>query len=131
MNNPLYREMQGAEMNPTLKKDIMGWLAWDNMGGGLFADYRLLPMGSRQEDLLSFLRRGEFPELTRWEDLGGALFAGPQPKIVKVIAEALQNRQKKSAKDLISAVSSDNFRVDPSHEALAYYDRKTIEKGLP
>ncbi|KAI0878497.1 hypothetical protein GGS24DRAFT_396392 [Hypoxylon argillaceum] len=128
MNNPLYHEMQGAEMNPTLKKDVMRWLAWDNMGGGLLADYRLFPMGSRQEHLLSFLRRGEFPELTRWEDLGGALFAGPQPKIAKVMTEALQNRQKKSAKDIISAVSSDSFRVDPSHEAIAYYDRKTIEK---
>ncbi|KAI1118138.1 hypothetical protein F5Y14DRAFT_299182 [Nemania sp. NC0429] len=130
-NNPLYHEMQGAEMNPTLKRDVMRWLAWDNMGGGLLADYRLFPMGSRQEDLLSFLRRGEFPELTRWEDLGGALFAGPQPKIAKVLAEAFQNRQKKTSKDLISAASSDSFRVDPSHEAIAYYDRKTVEKLYP
>ncbi|KAJ3575791.1 hypothetical protein NPX13_g3916 [Xylaria arbuscula] len=131
MNNPLYREMQGAEMNPVLKKDVMRWLAWENMGGGLLSDYRLLPMGSHRENLLSFLRRGEFPELTRWEDLGGGLFAGPQPIIAKVMAEALQNRQQKSAKDLISAVSSDNFRVDPSHQALAYYDRKTIERVYP
>ncbi|GAP88984.1 hypothetical protein SAMD00023353_3400650 [Rosellinia necatrix] len=131
MNNPLYREIQGAEMDPVLKKDIMRWLAWDNMGGGLLADYRLFPMGTRQEHLLSFLRRGEFPELTRWEDLGGALFAGPQSKIAEVMAEALQNRQQKSAKDLISAVSSDSFRVDSSHEALAYYGRKTIEKLYP
>ncbi|KAI1173192.1 hypothetical protein F4777DRAFT_581200 [Nemania sp. FL0916] len=131
MNNPLYREMQGAEMNPTLKKDVMRWLAWENMGGGLLADYRLFPMAARQENLLSFLRRGEFPELTRWEDLGSALFVGPQPKIAKVMAEALENRQKKTAKDLISAVSKDSFRVDPSHDAIAYYDRKTIERLYP
>ncbi|KAI3327958.1 hypothetical protein HD806DRAFT_484543 [Xylariaceae sp. AK1471] len=131
MNNPLYHEMQGAEMEPTLKKDIMRWLAWDNMGGGLLVHYLLLPMGSRQEPLLSFLRRGEYPELTRWEDLGGALFAGSQPKIAQVMTEALHNRQKKSAKDLISAVSSESFRVDPSHEAVAYYDRKTIERVYP
>ncbi|KAH8163182.1 hypothetical protein CIB48_g5081 [Xylaria polymorpha] len=131
MNNPLYTVVQGAEMNPTLKKDVMKWLAWDNMGGGLLADYKLFPMGPRQEHLLSFLRRGEFPELTRWEDLGGGLFVGPQPKIAKVMAEALQNREKKTAKDLISAVSSDNFRVDPSHEAIAYYDRKTVERIYP
>ncbi|KAI0859328.1 hypothetical protein F4860DRAFT_483158 [Xylaria cubensis] len=131
MNNPLYTVMQGAEMNPTLKKDVLKWLAWDNMGGGLLVDYKLFPMGPRQENLLSFLRRGEFPELTRWEDLGSGLFAGPQPKIAKVMAEALQNREKKSAKDLISAVSADNFRVDPSHEAIAYYDRKTVERVYP
>ncbi|KAI1438611.1 hypothetical protein GGR50DRAFT_638830 [Xylaria sp. CBS 124048] len=131
MNNPLYHEIQGAEMNPTVKRDIMRWLAWDNMGGGLLVDYRLMPMGSRQEPLLSFLRRGEFPELTRWEGLGSALFAGPQPMIAKVLAEAFQNRGKKTAKDLISAVSSDSFRVDPSHEALAHYDRKTVERLYP
>jgi hypothetical protein len=131
MNNPLYHEMQGAEMEPTLKKDIMRWLAWENMGGGLLAHNLLFPMGSRQDPLLSFLRRGEYPELTRWEDLGSALFAGPQPKIAKVMTEALHNRQKKSAKDLISAVSSESFRVDPSHEAVAYYDRKTIERVYP
>ncbi|KAI8631004.1 hypothetical protein F5Y19DRAFT_427308 [Xylariaceae sp. FL1651] len=131
INNPLYHELQGVEMEPTLKKDIMRWLAWDNMGGGLLAHYLLHPMGSRQDSLLSFLRRGEFPDLTRWEDLGGALFAGPSPKITKAMAEALQNRQKKSAKDLVSAVSSDTFRVDPSHEALAFYDRKTVERVYP
>ncbi|KAI1820562.1 hypothetical protein F4861DRAFT_55440 [Xylaria intraflava] len=131
MNNPLYHEMQGAEMDPKVKRDILRWLAWDNMGGGILADHRLMPMGSRQEHLLSFLRRGEFPELTRWEGLGGALFAGPQPTIAKVLAEAFQNREKKTAKDLISAVSSDSFRVDPSHEAIAYYDRKTIERLYP
>ncbi|KAI0205757.1 hypothetical protein F4808DRAFT_410203 [Astrocystis sublimbata] len=131
MNNPLYTVMQGAEMSPTLKKDVMKWLAWENMGGGLLADYKLFPMGPRQEHLLSFLRRGDFPELTRWEDLGGGLFAGPQATIAKVMAEALQNRGKKTAKDLISAVSSDNFRVDPSHEAIAHYDRKTVEKLYP
>lgn len=131
MNNPLYHGMQGAEMDPTLQKDIMRWLAWDNMGGGLLVDNMLFPMGPRQEPLLSFLRRGEFPELTRWEELGGALFAGPQPKIRKSITEALENRQKKTAKDLISAVSRDNFRVDPSHDAVAYYDQKTIEKNYP
>ncbi|KAI0392511.1 hypothetical protein F5Y17DRAFT_436282 [Xylariaceae sp. FL0594] len=131
MNNPLYHEMQGAEMEPNLKKDMMRWLAWDNMGGGLLAHHLVLPMGPHQDPLLSFLRRGEYPELTRWEDLGGALFAGPKAKIAKVMSEALKNRQKKTAKDLISAVPSEVFRVDPSHESIAYYDRKTVERHYP
>jgi len=101
------------------------------MGGGLLAHHLLLPMGPHQDTLLTFLRRGEYPELTRWEDLGGALFAGPKAKIVEVMTEALKNRQKKTAKDLISAVPSDVFRVDPSHEAIAYYDRKTVERLYP
>ncbi|KAI2631729.1 hypothetical protein GGS21DRAFT_158633 [Xylaria nigripes] len=131
MNNPLYHAVQEAELDPMVKNDMMRWLAWDNMGGGLLTDYKLLPMGSHQDRLLSFLRRGEFPELTRWEGLDGALLVGPQPMIAKVLAEAFQKQAKKSATDLISAVSSHSFRVDPSHEAVAYYDRKTIERLYP
>ncbi|KAI1269888.1 hypothetical protein F5Y18DRAFT_371876 [Xylariaceae sp. FL1019] len=131
MNNPLYNELQGVEMEPTLKRDLMGWLAWENMGGGLLASYLLLPMGPHEDHLLSFLRRGDFPELTRWEELNEALFVGPRQNIAKAIGEAFQNRQKKTSKHLITAVASDIFKVDPAHAALAFYDRLTVEKLYP
>ncbi|KAI0154273.1 hypothetical protein GGR57DRAFT_466528 [Xylariaceae sp. FL1272] len=131
MNNPLYNELQGVEMEPTLKRDLMGWLAWENMGGGLLASYLLLPMGPHEDHLLSFLRRGDFPELTRWEELNEALFVGPRQNIAKAIVEAFLNRQKKTSKHLINAVASDTFKVDPAHAALAFYDRLTVEKLYP
>ncbi|CAJ2511792.1 Uu.00g074170.m01.CDS01 [Anthostomella pinea] len=130
-NNPLYHELQGMEVEPTFKKDMMRWLAWENMGGGLLSHHLLLPMAARQDPLLSFLRRAEYPALTRWEGLDDSLFAGTLTEITTAISQALRNPQKKSAKDLISAVSSDTFQVDPSRESLAFYGAKNVAKSYP
>ncbi|KAI0852064.1 hypothetical protein F5Y00DRAFT_206204 [Daldinia vernicosa] len=131
MNNPLYDELQRLDVEPSFKKDMMRWLAWENMGGGLLAHYLLLPMAAYEDPLLSFLRRGEYPGLTRWEDIDSALFAGPKVQIADTIVQALRDPKNKSAKDVVSAVTSETFRVDPSHDSLAFYDTKTIEKTYP
>lgn len=68
MDNPIYAELQRLEMDPDLKNDVMRWLAWDNMGTGILSDYTLYPMGQDEDPLLTFLRRGEYPSLTRWQD---------------------------------------------------------------
>ncbi|KAI1766540.1 hypothetical protein GGR53DRAFT_199987 [Hypoxylon sp. FL1150] len=131
MNNPLYDELQRLEVEPGFKKDMMRWLAWENMGGGLLAHHLLLPMAAHENPMLSFLRRGEYPGLTRWEGLDNALFAGPKVQIADAIVQALRTPQKKTAKDFIAAVTSDTFRIDPSRDSLAYYDTTTIEKVYP
>ncbi|KAI1800939.1 hypothetical protein F4811DRAFT_556352 [Daldinia bambusicola] len=131
MNNPLYDELQRLDVEPSFKKDMMRWLAWENMGGGLLAHYLLLPMAAYEDPLLSFLRRGEYPGLTRWEGIDNALFAGPKGQITDAIVQALRDPKTKSAKDIISAVSSETFSVDPSHDSLAFYDTKAIEKTYP
>ncbi|XXG96999.1 40S ribosomal protein S25 [Hypoxylon texense] len=130
MNNPLYDELQRLEVEPGFKKDMMRWLAWENMGGGLLAHHLLLPMAAHEDPMLSFLRRGEYPGLTRWEGFDNALFAGPKIQIADAIIQALRTPQKK-AKDFIAAVTGDTFRVDPSRDSLAFYDTKTIEKTYP
>ncbi|RYP55780.1 hypothetical protein DL771_012371 [Monosporascus sp. 5C6A] len=131
MNNPLYDELQRLEVEPAFKKDMMRWLAWENMGGGLLSHQLLFPMGARQDPLISYLRRGEYPRLTRWEGFQDALFAGPKAEITTAITQALRNPEVKGAKGLIPAVSSDTFRVDPTHESLAFYDVDTVAKKYP
>ncbi|KAI0025643.1 hypothetical protein F4780DRAFT_719318 [Xylariomycetidae sp. FL0641] len=130
-NNPFYDELQRMEVEPNFKKDMLRWLAWENMGGGLLSQYLLLPMASPQDHLLSFLRRGEYPSLTRWEEFGDALYAGPKSVIAEAISQALRNPKKKKAKDLVEAVSSDTFEVDPSHDSLAYYGPKVVDELYP
>ncbi|EMR61900.1 hypothetical protein UCREL1_11163 [Eutypa lata UCREL1] len=88
-------------------------------------------MGLRQDALISYLRRGEYPTLTRWEGLQDALFAGSKAEITAAITQVLRSPQVKGAKDFISAVSSDTFQVDPTHDALAFYDTDTLERKYP
>ncbi|KAI2631876.1 hypothetical protein GGR54DRAFT_3223 [Hypoxylon sp. NC1633] len=128
MNNPLYDELQRLDVEPSFKKDMMRWLAWENMGGGLLSHHLLFPMATREDPLLSFLRRGEYPGLTRWEGFNNALFAGPKIQITEAITLALKDAKNKNAKDFVSAVTADTFRIDPSHESLAFYDPKTVDK---
>ena len=127
MNNPLYAEMQLIEMDPSLKIELSRWLAWENMGAGLLCNYLLLPMGAHEDSLLAYLRRGEYPLLTRFENLGSGLFAGGKADVRKAVKEALSNKDLKAAKDVISAVPSETFEIEGKHEALAYYDTKIIK----
>jgi hypothetical protein len=132
MNNPLYAELQLLDLEHTLKIDISRWMAWENMGSGMLCNYLLLPMGSHEDPLLAFLRRGEYPLLTRFEKLGSGLFAGSKQDITAAVKQALANKEGlKTAKDFISAVTPDTFEVEPKHDALAYYDSNVIGEKYP
>ncbi|KAL1903398.1 hypothetical protein Sste5346_000024 [Sporothrix stenoceras] len=104
MNNPRYEELQRIKVTPGAKADIMRWLAWENMGGGLLASYLVLPMGPRTDPLLSFLRRGEYPTLTRWEGLSDGLFAGGKEDIANAIKLVLSNPTIVNAETFLEAI---------------------------
>ncbi|CAK7202317.1 hypothetical protein SEUCBS139899_005039 [Sporothrix eucalyptigena] len=104
MNNPRYEELQRLKVTPGAKADIMRWLAWENMGGGLLANYFVLPMGPRDDPLLSFLRRGEYPTLTRWEGLSDGLFAGSKEEISTAIKLVLSNPTLVNAETFLEAI---------------------------
>ncbi|KAF8850992.1 hypothetical protein BDZ45DRAFT_717599 [Acephala macrosclerotiorum] len=127
MNNPLYAELQMHDIEPQLRTEIQRWLAWENMGTGMLCSYLLLPMGSYEDPLLTFLRRGDYRLLTRFDKLGSGLFAGPKAAITAAVKQALGNKELKAAKDFISAVVPETFKIEPKHEALAYYDTVTIK----
>lgn len=128
MNNPLYAELQMLELEPYLKTELSRWLAWENMGTGILCHYLLLPMGSHEDPLLAFLRRGEYPQLTRFDKLGSGLFAGSKADITTALKEALSNKALKDASDFITAVSPETFEIEPKHGALAFYDTKTVKE---
>lgn len=128
-SNPLYEElMRMREIEPTLKADLMRWLAWENMGGGLLTHHRLFPMAAHDDPLLSYLRRGEYQGLTRWDGLGDGLFAGPKQEITAAIKAVFGNSKAKDAKDFLSALPAEKeddekklFWVDEAPKSLAYY----------
>lgn len=126
INNPLSIELQMKDIDLTLKDQILRWLAWENAGTGILCDYRLLPMGAYDDPLLVFLRRGNYPRLTRFENLGSGLFAGSKTDITAALRQVFANKDLENSKDFISVVVPDTFLVEPEHLALAYYDNKTI-----
>jgi len=131
MNNPLYSELQLLGLEPALKTELSRWLAWENMGTGMLCNYLTLPMGPHEDPLLAFLRRGEYPSLTRFDKLGSGLFAGSKADITAAVKVALSNPELKLSKDFISAVPPSTFVVDPSHQALAFYNAATISEKYP
>jgi hypothetical protein len=128
MNNPMYDELQRLEIDPDLKTDLMRWLAWENMSGGLLAQYTLLPMAARQDPLLVYLRRGEHPGLTRWNELDNGLFAGSKADITSAIKATLGGSQLKTAKDFHKAAPAESFKIDNYPKSVAFYDATSIEK---
>ncbi|KAL2110413.1 hypothetical protein VUR80DRAFT_1215 [Thermomyces stellatus] len=133
MNNPHYDTLQRYEIDPTVKAEVMRWLAFENMGGGLMSHYAVLPMGPYEDPLLRFLRGGEYPTLTRWKELGTGLFAG-SPELVASFLDSLfdnESEQLKSAKDVTALVPDTTFYTDARPDSLAYYDQETLDKHYP
>jgi hypothetical protein len=128
MNNPLYTELQVKDLELSLKTELSRWLAWENMGTGILCSYLTFPMGGPEDPLLSYLLRGKYPVLTRFESLGSALFSGSKAEITAAVRQALDNPDLKSKKDFISAVSPKTFTVDPKHDSLALYTDVVIRE---
>ena len=128
MRSPFYTELQMKNVEDPLKNAISRWLAWESMGTGILCETLLFPMGDHSDPLLSYLRRGEYPVLTRFDNLGRGLFAGSKIDITAAIKQALANPGLKNAKDFISAVEPETFEIDPKHDSLAYYSRATVKE---
>ncbi|EPE03786.1 hypothetical protein F503_06492 [Ophiostoma piceae UAMH 11346] len=114
-NNPRYEQLQRLKVTPGAKADIMRWLAWENMGGGILSQYLVLPMSVRTDPLLTFLRRGDYPTLTRWEGLSDGLFMGSKEDISTAIKLVLAN-----------PTLDYPFVVDEKPASIAFYDAQTV-----
>lgn len=133
-NNPMYEELQHmADIDPALKTDMMRWMAWENMGGGLMAHYKAFPMGAHDDALLTYLRRGEYQGLTRWENFEDGIFAGSKQDVAAAIKLALSSSKMKVAKDFLSALPTEDkntekktFWIDKEPKSLAYYSPATV-----
>ncbi|EPQ61503.1 Bgt-3255 [Blumeria graminis f. sp. tritici] len=130
-SNPRAEEFHLKEVEATLRFDLSRWLAWETMGTGIMCDYLLLPMGRYDDTLFTHLRRGEYAKLTRFENLGSGIFAGSKSDITNALKQILANRELLNSQDFIHAVSPDTFLIEPKHEVLAYYDKKTISEKYP
>lgn len=128
IKNPLYETLQGKQIGKSLETEFHRWLAWGNMGTGILANWLVLPMGAYNDTLLSYLRQGEYPALTRYEGLGIGLFVGDKSSINAVLKTALKSMQLQDYKTLVEATEpeGDYFWVDKKPTAIAFYESSTL-----
>lgn len=130
MSHPLYQTLQAKGMPLALEQEFRQWLAWAHMGTGILASSYCIPMGAYDDLLLSHLRRGQYPQLTRFEGLGSGLFAGEEPQVIDAIRSALDNVKLSSFKTITDAIASERFKVEQP-TSIAYYDSQTITSKYP
>lgn len=126
-NNPHYRTVEGLKLDKDMEYELLRWLAWGNMGTGILCDWLAVPMGEYDDALLSFLRRGEYPKLTRYGDLSNALFVGGKDQVEATIKAALANPDILKKKSIQDAVPAKTFTVDKNHDGIAFYSAATIK----
>ncbi|QKX55684.1 uncharacterized protein TRUGW13939_02781 [Talaromyces rugulosus] len=138
LNNDLYQEfqlrMQQLKLDPVLELDFVKWLAWGNMGTGLFADLRCFPMARYDDNTFTFLRTGALPtHITRFDKLDRALFAGEKTVIndaIKAATQALDKYKDKLPSSIMNLIPSELLKVEATN-ALAYYHSSTITSLYP
>ncbi|KZF19914.1 hypothetical protein L228DRAFT_250331 [Xylona heveae TC161] len=126
MKNPMYESLQLLRLEPDIEEEMARWLAWGHMGAGILASHLAFPMASYDEALLSYLRRGDYPKLTRYEGLGSGLFCGDQNAINAAIKQALANPELRNSKSIVDSLPKATFDVDPNHDSIALYDAATV-----
>ena len=130
MANPLYRQLGPKGMPKALEIEFSRWLAWSHMGTGLLADVYCVPMEAYDDALLTHLRRGEFAQLTRFQDMGSGLFAGNRAQVESAVSDALNDARLSTFHSITEAVKSSLFRVEQP-TSIAYYDSVTLQKRYP
>jgi hypothetical protein len=74
MQHPQYHLFQRMKLDASVEAEILRWLAWGHMGGGLLTTWLALPMAEYENPTLAFLRRHEYPLLSRFGSLNHAVF---------------------------------------------------------
>lgn len=126
MNNPLYQATHPQSLSARLEADLTRWLAWSGMGGGIFTDWLVFPMAPFDDHFLSFLRKGQYPHLTRFEGMRNALLVGDQKSIESAILQISSHNSTSTATSLIEVLSKDTLLVGDEINSIAFYDRKDL-----
>ncbi|KAF2090187.1 hypothetical protein K490DRAFT_71828 [Saccharata proteae CBS 121410] len=125
MNHPLYKKVQLMNLDPAIKAEVFRWLAWGTMGTGILSNWLALPMAPHEDAFLSYLRRGEYPKLTSYEN-SGAFFVGGKVDLDKALKQVLEKPIPKEHATMFDALPKDIYDSKKS-DAIALYDRTTVK----
>ncbi|KAL6799222.1 hypothetical protein GGI42DRAFT_71557 [Trichoderma sp. SZMC 28013] len=126
-SNPIYEQVREMAASSELREDLMRWLAWDTVNGGILSEFTVFPTVPRQDPLLLLLRQGEYANLTKWADLDDAFLVGPKTDVRLAIQSILQKESRDEVTSVTAALSDDAITVDKTKTPLAYYSSKVID----
>lgn len=141
MKHPQYQLVQRMKLDSKVELEMMRWFAWGHMGGGVLANWLALPMSDYDNAMLAFLRRQEYPELSRVESLHNGIFFGEGAAVNEAIKKAVnsdllknvtENKDKiaQLAKNeggaMVGLLASADIMVDTKANSIAYYSTDNI-----
>ncbi|CAI6269114.1 unnamed protein product [Periconia digitata] len=141
--NPHHELVQRMHLAPDVEHEIMRWLAWGNVGGGILTDWMAIPMAEHDNAMLSFLRRGEYPDLSRIASLNNAVFYGAEAAVQDALKKAtthallanstansdkIAELAKKEGGLMVNLLPQEDVKVDKTKNAIAYYSKYTMAK---
>jgi hypothetical protein len=143
MHHPQYQLFQRMKLDPKLEFEVMRWLAWGHMGGGILVNWLALPMAEYENPMLSFLRRNEYPKLSRVRTLDNAIFFGERSVVEDAIKKVMSNELLKNvtaSKDklaklankeggpVVNLLATTDMDADAKADGIASYSSITISK---
>jgi hypothetical protein len=137
----LVQRLRLGKLDSKVENEVLRWLAWGYMGGGILTNWLALPMANYDNAMLSFLRRKEYPTLSRVDTLNNGVFYGEEAAVNEAIKKAIANPLFKNTtanKDkiinlknkggaMINLLSKDDIKTDSKANGIAYYSTITIE----
>ncbi|CAN9450385.1 unnamed protein product [Alternaria sp. RS040] len=141
MHHPQYQLFQRMKLDAKIEFEIMRWLAWGHMGGGVLVNWLALPMAEYENPMLSFLRRNEYPKLSRVQSLDNAIFFGDRMTVDDAIKKVMGNDllknvtaskdklsklAKKEGGPVVNLLSTKDIQVDNKANGIASYNMATI-----
>jgi hypothetical protein len=141
MQHPQYQLFQRLKLDPKAEVEIMRWLAWGHMGGGVLVNWLALPMAEYDNAMLSFLRRAEYPKLSRVQTLNNGVFFGEKAAVEGALKKVMNNDllknvtannekisqlSRKEGGAVVNLLTPADVTVDKKANGIAYYDSATI-----
>lgn len=125
MGSSFYQEFQSMKLGKEVKADMMRWMAWETLEGGLLAQCTTFPMGRMEDDTLVAMRRGKFARLTRWKGLDNGLLGGKAEDIRKTLKSVMNKEgiEADGVKTVLETIKSQLIDAEDS-SALSYYSPK-------
>jgi hypothetical protein len=139
--HPQYMLVQRMKLESKTETEIMRWLAWGHMGGGVLVNWLALPMAEYDNPMLSFLRRAEYPKLSRVQTLNNGVFFGERAAVDAALKKVVNNEllknvtansekiaqlSRKEGGAVVNLLAAADIAVDKKADGIAYYTTETI-----